>query len=41
VFGKVDTTDADDKHATGNMSYAPAYTYYNWMNPTAPAPPPS
>ncbi|XP_060553147.1 arrestin domain-containing protein 3-like isoform X2 [Ruditapes philippinarum] len=38
VFGKVDTTDDDDKNAGGNMNYAPSYTYYDWMSqPPAPA----
>lgn len=31
VLGKVDVTDDDDKHATGNMSYAPSYSYYDWL----------
>ncbi|KAL4228239.1 hypothetical protein ACF0H5_013672 [Mactra antiquata] len=45
VLGKVDTTDADDKHATGNMSFAPAYSYYDWMSHPGPSassyPPPA
>ncbi|KAH3812604.1 hypothetical protein DPMN_141040 [Dreissena polymorpha] len=40
MFGKVDTKESDDKHAGGNMSYAPSYIYYNWMQPPQPSAPP-
>lgn len=36
VLGKVDTTDDDDKNSAGNMSFAPSYTYYDWMSHPAP-----
>ncbi|XP_053405767.1 arrestin domain-containing protein 3-like isoform X2 [Mercenaria mercenaria] len=39
VFGKVDTTDDDDKNAAGNMNFAPSYTYYDWMSPPPPSAP--
>ncbi|KAH3822306.1 arrestin domain-containing protein 17-like [Dreissena polymorpha] len=40
MFGKVNTKEYDDRHAGGNMSYAPAYIYYNWMQPLQPSAPP-
>lgn len=39
ALGKVDTTDDDDKHASGNMNFAPAYTYYDWMSHPTPSAP--
>lgn len=31
VLGKVDTMEEDENYAAGNMTFAPSYTYYDWM----------
>ncbi|KAK3698149.1 hypothetical protein RRG08_021660 [Elysia crispata] len=40
ITGRVDVRGEDDEHTHGDLSFAPAYTYYNWGRTPGALPPP-